>query len=58
MIWVSSGGMYAQRLPSDDLQYEQGEYKGVNAYARTKRMQVVLAAQWAQRLRDDGIVVH
>ncbi len=28
----------------------RGEYSGVRAYARTKRMQVVLAAEWARRL--------
>jgi len=48
-IWVSSGGMYAQRLVTDDLEYRKSEYKGVTAYARTKRMQVVLAGEWARR---------
>lgn len=58
VIWVSSGGMYAHPLRADDLQYERGEYDGTGAYARTKRMQVVLAELWAERLRADGIVVH
>jgi NAD(P)-dependent dehydrogenase (short-subunit alcohol dehydrogenase family) len=49
-IWVSSGGMYAQRLVTD-LEYVEGTYKGVTAYARTKRMQVVLAGEWARRGR-------
>jgi NAD(P)-dependent dehydrogenase (short-subunit alcohol dehydrogenase family) len=48
-IWVSSGGMYAQKLITDDLEYLKSEYKGVTAYARTKRMQVVLAGEWAKR---------
>ena len=30
-IWVSSGGMYAQRLVTDDLEYLKTEYKGVHA---------------------------
>jgi NAD(P)-dependent dehydrogenase (short-subunit alcohol dehydrogenase family) len=34
--------MYTSGLETD-LEYTQGEYKGVRAYARTKRMQVVLA---------------
>lgn len=58
VIWVSSGGMYAQRLPAGDLQMEATAYRSTTAYARTKRMQVVLAEEWADRLRDDGIVVH
>src|SRR5262245_8649350 len=47
-IWVSSGGMYTQKLVRD-LEYTGGDYKGVTAYARTKRMQVVLAGEWAKR---------
>jgi dehydrogenase/reductase SDR family protein 12 len=58
VIWVSSGGMYAQRLPADDLQYRAGEYRGATAYARAKRMQVVLAEEWARRLEPEGAVVH
>lgn len=71
VIFVSSGGMYTQPLYVDDPQYTQGEYSGVTAYARTKRMQVVLAEQWAQQLArqstggqstgesgGDGIAVH
>jgi len=42
VVWVSSGGMYTAGLESD-LEYTEGEFKGVRAYARTKRMQVVLA---------------
>ena len=41
--------MYAQKLVADDLQYLKSEYKAVTAYARTKRMQVVLAGEWAKR---------
>jgi NAD(P)-dependent dehydrogenase (short-subunit alcohol dehydrogenase family) len=58
VVWVASGGMYAQRLRVDDLQYEDGAYRGATAYARTKRMQVVLSECWAARLLDDGVVVH
>jgi NAD(P)-dependent dehydrogenase (short-subunit alcohol dehydrogenase family) len=58
VIWVSSGGMYSQRLPTADLQYMHGRYRGAVAYARTKRMQVVLAGGWAQRLRDAEVGVY
>jgi len=57
VVWMSSGGMYTSGLRADDLQYEQGTYDGVRAYARTKRMQVVLADAWARRLRDSGVTV-
>ena len=50
VIWVSSGGMYTQKLRVDDFEYRSGEYRGTTAYARTKRMQVVLAALWAREL--------
>ncbi|WP_207500298.1 SDR family NAD(P)-dependent oxidoreductase [Klenkia soli] len=50
VVWMSSGGMYGAGLRDDDLEFTDGEYSGVRAYARTKRMQVVLAAEWARRL--------
>jgi dehydrogenase/reductase SDR family member 12 len=58
VIWVSSGGMYAQALQVDDLQSEHDSYRAAIVYARTKRMQVVLAEEWARRLEPDGVVVH
>jgi dehydrogenase/reductase SDR family protein 12 len=58
VVFVSSGGMYAQRLRSDDPEFYEGEYDGSTAYARTKRMQVVLAQLWGQRLADQQIAVH
>ena len=58
VIWVSSGGMYSQRLRADDLEYERGEYRPTAGYARTKRAQVVLSELWAQELRGDGTVSH
>jgi len=58
VIWVSSGGMYGQRLHADDLEYEHGEYKPTTGYARTKRAQVVLSELWADELREDAVVVH
>ena len=58
VVWVSSGGMYSQKLDVDDLEYSRGSYRPTTAYARTKRMQVVLAEQWAHRLAPDGVVVH
>lgn len=57
VVWVSSGGMYSVPLVVDDLEYRHG-YNGVRAYARTKRMQVVLADSWARRLAGTDIRVE
>jgi len=45
-------------LYDDDPEYRQGRYSGSKAYARTKRMQQVLANLWAQRLATSGVVSH
>ena len=57
VVWVSSGGMYSSPLVVDDLEYSHN-YNGVRAYARTKRMQVVLADAWARRLAGTDIRVE
>ena len=49
VIWVSSGGMYAQKLASTTSSTGPASTSGTTAYARTKRMQVVLAEVWARR---------
>jgi NAD(P)-dependent dehydrogenase (short-subunit alcohol dehydrogenase family) len=61
ILFVSSGGMYPRRLSVarlEALSASTGPYDGVNAYADTKRAQVVLAALWADRLRASGVDVH
>lgn len=58
IIFVASGGMYAQPLPVRDLEYRRGEYRGATAYARTKRMQVAFAPLLDGRLADQGVSVH
>lgn len=58
VVWISSGGMYGQPLRVDDPQYRGSAYRPATGYARTKRMQVVLAREWADRERDAGIAVH
>jgi NAD(P)-dependent dehydrogenase (short-subunit alcohol dehydrogenase family) len=50
--------MYTASLPTDDPEFRAGTYSGGAAYARTKRMQVVLAQEWARRVADEGITVH
>ena len=58
VVFVSSGGMYTAALHIDDPEFRQGTYSGGAAYARTKRMQVVLAELLADDLAGDGTVVH
>lgn len=61
VVIVSSGGMYSAPLNSsisDDLEYEQGSYEGIRAYARTKRIQVTMAEELGRRYSCDGIAVH
>lgn len=58
VVLVASGGMYAQRLPSDDPEYRQGDYRGATAYARSKRMQVALAPVLQERWRAADVTVH
>lgn len=51
VISVVSGGMYAQPLPLDDLQFERGSFNGTRAYARAKRASTALIREWSRRYR-------
>lgn len=58
VINVISGGMYTQGLKVDDLNYENGEYRGSVAYARAKRGLMILTKMWAERLAGTGVTVN
>ncbi len=58
VIFVSSGGMYTQRLRLDDLLWQRRAYDGVVAYAQTKRMQVVLARGWSEAFAGSTVSVY
>jgi NAD(P)-dependent dehydrogenase (short-subunit alcohol dehydrogenase family) len=60
VVFMSSGGMYSAGLRSDPdtIEYRDGEFDGVRGYARTKRMQVVLADAWSARLRGGQVRVE
>lgn len=58
VLFMSSGGMYAAALRDDDPEYLSDRYSGPKAYARTKRMQVVLAQMWGERLAKETINVE
>ena len=46
--------MYSAPLVVDDLESDH-DYNGVRTYARTKRMQVVLADAWAHRMAGTDV---
>jgi NAD(P)-dependent dehydrogenase (short-subunit alcohol dehydrogenase family) len=56
VISVTSGGMYAQAVRLDDLQWEREPFDGTRAYARAKRIQVALVREWARRLRGSRVI--
>jgi len=58
IVTVSSGGMYTQRFDLDDLELTPDGYRGVTAYARAKRAQVVLAHEWDRRWRHEGVASY
>ena len=58
VVFVASGGMYAQSLDVDDPEFRAASFSGVTAYARAKRMQVVLAGRWSEELSGSGVGVH
>lgn len=55
VVTVASGGMYSQTLDPDQLQMDPEDYDGVTAYARAKRAQVALNAEWARRYPDGPV---
>ncbi|AQT83079.1 dehydrogenase [Mycolicibacterium litorale] len=57
VVFVSSGGMYGSPLVAGDLESRHG-YSGLRVYARTKKMQVVLADSWARRLAGTDVRVE
>jgi dehydrogenase/reductase SDR family member 12 len=58
VITVSSGGMYTQRLDPSALELPPSGYRGVTAYARAKRAQVVLSREWARRTDPAEVAFH
>jgi len=50
LVWVSSGGMYTQKLDLAKAQALVGDYDGVKAYAQHKRAQVLLSGLFARAL--------
>lgn len=58
MIIVSSGGMYPVKMSIQKLQKPAKPFNGVEAYAMSKRAQVILAELWAEKGLNSEITVH
>ena len=52
VVFVSSGGMYTQKLSLEDVDYHTRSYNKYIAYANAKRAQVLLAELFAKKYRD------
>ncbi len=57
VIWVTSGGMYAEPLDLEWLAIPGPHYDGVKAYAKVKRAQVALVERWAPELASRGVTM-
>lgn len=57
VVWVSSGGMYTQRLDLERARALEGPYDGVRAYAQHKRAQVILSESFQRRFEVEGMAV-
>ncbi|MCH1865343.1 SDR family NAD(P)-dependent oxidoreductase [Nocardioides sp. CFH 31398] len=57
VVFVTSGGMYPQKLRADDPGYLDGDYSPTTAYARSKRAQVELLPVLAQRWQAQRTMV-
>lgn len=58
VINVLSGGMYAEKIKPQDLQFEQDTYSGSVAYARAKRGLMILTEEWAKMWEHEHIMVN
>jgi dehydrogenase/reductase SDR family member 12 len=58
VIWVSSGGMYTQKLDLDALQEPPEPFNGTIAYAQSKRAQIIISRMMAERWQERDIAVN
>lgn len=57
VLWMSSGGMYTQRLDVENIEMSEDEYRGAVAYAKAKRGQVELVAHLGPKWAPD-VIMH
>ena len=58
VVNVASGGLYAQGLHLDDLEFRNEPYDGTKAYARAKRALVAVTEHWAEQHADRNITFN
>ncbi|MCB1159525.1 MAG: SDR family NAD(P)-dependent oxidoreductase [Leptospiraceae bacterium] len=58
IINVTSGGMYLTRLDVNNLQFLNGNYSGLKAYAQSKRAEVDLSLLWSKYYAKKGVTVN
>lgn len=58
VITMASAGMYTRRLDVGELFDPPEPFDGTKAYARAKRAQVALNAEWARRYPDRAVAFH
>lgn len=52
IIFVSSGGMYLQKLDLSDLNFKNKNYNKYSGYANAKRAQVILCEMFSKKYRE------
>ena len=55
IVWVSSGGMYTQKLEIESLEKGQEPFDGVVAYAQAKRAQIAIGRELCDRSEFPGV---
>lgn len=55
VIYMSSGGMYTEKLEVDDMEMANGTYDGQSQYAKDKRRMQVYAESFAERWQAAGV---
>jgi NAD(P)-dependent dehydrogenase (short-subunit alcohol dehydrogenase family) len=58
VVFVTSGGMYSEKLDVDDLELDDRDFNGTAFYAHAKRIQVILTGLLDSQLGPRGISVH
>jgi NAD(P)-dependent dehydrogenase (short-subunit alcohol dehydrogenase family) len=58
VVNVASGGLYAQGLHPDDMEFENEPYDGTKAYARAKRALVAVTEHWAEQHADRNVTFN
>ena len=58
VVYVTSGGMYTQKLNLKYLLKGPNRFDGVRLYAQAKRAQVIICEELSQQLKDTNITIN